>query len=106
LFGGGVGHAGAALGEDSIARDIAKILWSGVFLSNLSFYSYHLPFLPINYTTQWLRGSSEIKFRLSINMLLNDKLHEKFYLVILALPTDFYTDLYLKRMILCDLKVA
>jgi len=35
LFGGGVGYAGAVLGEDVISRDIAKILWSG------------LPYLPI-----------------------------------------------------------
>lgn len=36
IFGGGVGYAGAALGEDLVARDIAKILWSGLLRTSIT----------------------------------------------------------------------
>jgi hypothetical protein len=105
ILGGGIGYAGSILGEDAVARDIAKILWSGLPFSQSVSYggedkesSTISP--PIDYISYQLEGEGTIDDTLSIRtMTLPPTKGPILYAVVLmAYSLSPYTDFYARQV--------
>ncbi len=105
IFGGGIGYPGSIMGEDSVARDIAKILWSGLPFSPKTFYRLEgkEPFIvssAVGYMSYQVEGQGTINDTLQMRGvgLPSGEHPTAAGIVLLVFSLSPYSELYVKHI--------
>jgi len=104
IFGGGIGYPGAVLGEDLVARDIAKILWSGLPYTQVTgLRSSNARFgPPVNYKSYEVDPNTSIEDTLSISGLritLDEQSYHEIALMVFSMSPQIELYLSSKRQL-------
>ena len=105
IFGGGIGYAGSIMGEDSVARDIAKILWSGLPFSRKTFYRLEgkepSAISPaIGYMSCQVKGQGTLNDTLRISRVTRPHRDQPITseVILLVFSLSPYSELYMKQI--------